>query len=183
MKKRILFFLALLCLPLAMARAQRHIIVFDAEVSRPLSDVMVSWANGKADSTNIFGEVSLPERVDTLTLRKSGYVTLHIPEKWMEDSIPMIRDYNNLGEVVVYGEDHDPIAEKARQWTKEDRVEMELRHPITGIEFNIADLFNGQRRRDRKHARRLEKVFREMDADADPVVQSYRRALKAKLSR
>lgn len=54
-------------------------------------------------------------------------------------------------------------------------------HPITGISFNMSDLFNRRQRRDRKHAKKMKAIFKQLDEqDNDPIVQSYRRALRNK---
>lgn len=175
--KRILYILIMFMLPLAI-KAQRHIMIFDPELNQPVRDFTV-WTNkSNVDSTNIFGEVAIPEKFDTLLLTKPGYITLRIPAKLVEDSIPVIRNYNNIGEVVVYASRQDDFQDAVRRWTKEDKTEMELRHPITGIDFNLSDILSKKRRDEKKNNKRMAKIFQRMDAeDNDPIIHSYRRAL------
>lgn len=99
--------LILSLLPLERADAQRHVTVYDPEVSRPVQGFHV-WADKlKADTTNVFGSAEVPEKFDTLCLVKPGYVALRIPARLAADTIPVIKDYNNIGEVVVYGSQSD----------------------------------------------------------------------------
>ncbi len=170
-------------LPLRQANAQRHIMVYDPEISRPVQGFHV-WADKqKADTTNVFGSVEVPEKFDTLFLVKPGYVALRIPTKYATDTIPVIRDYNNIGEVVVYGSQSDNFKKAVNKWTKEDRIEMALQHPITGIDFNLSDLLSSKRRRDHRNAKKMAKIFKRMDdADNDPIIHAYRKALGIKTS-
>lgn len=169
-------------LPTVSAHAQRRIQVYDPETNRPLDKVAIQTGNGKADTTNILGQAWLPERFDTLRISKPGYVSLLIPERWVEDTVPMIRDYNHIGEVVVYANRDTDFERAVSRWTKADRVETELRNPITGISFNMADLLDKQRRRDKKNAKKMEKIFRQLDGDDEnPIIHSYREALKDKI--
>lgn len=164
-------------LPLLTLKAQRRIMLFDPELNTPIRNFKV-WTDNKTDSTNIFGEVVLPEKFDTLILSKPGYIALRIPAKLVEDTIPVIKDYNKIGEVVVYGSRQDDFNEAVRRWTKEDKTEAELRNPITGIDFNLSDLLNKKRRNDKRNSKRFAKIFQRMDEDDnDPIIHSYRRAL------
>ena len=169
-------------LPMISAHAQRRIQVYDPETNKPLDRVAIWTDNGKADTTNILGQAWLPEKFDTLRISKPGYVSLCIPQRWVEDTVPMIRDYNHIGEVVVYANRDTDFERAVRRWTKADRVETELRNPITGISFNMADLLNRQRRRDKKNAKKMEKIFRQLDSDDEnPIIHTYREALKDKV--
>lgn len=173
--------LLLSLLPLERANAQRHVMVYDPEVNRPVQGFHV-WADKqKTDTTNIFGSVELPEKFDTLFLVKPGYIALRIPAKLVADTIPVIRDYNNIGEVVVYGSQSDNFKKAVNKWTKEDRVEMALQHPITGIDFNLSDLLSSRQRRDHRNAKKMAKIFKRMDeTDNDPIIHAYRKALGIK---
>lgn len=176
--KKILFLLLTL-LSVHIASAQRHVMVFDPELGRPIQGFTV-WTDSHArpDSTNVLGMVSLPEKFDTLLLTKPGYMALRIPAKLVEDSIPVIKDYNNVGEVVVYASRQSDFQEAVKRWTKADKTEVELRNPITGIDFNLSELLSKKKRRDKRNAKRLAKIFNAMDADDnDPIIHAYRRAM------
>lgn len=181
----LLCFLSCLCVQPSAAQgqavdvSQHKVTVYDPELQRPVEGVTV-WGGGVSDTTNVFGEAHVAQGVDTLMLGKAGYITLRIPSRWMADTIPMLRDAFGIGEVVVYGTDgRTRFQDVVSGWTKEQRVEYELRHPITGISFDAAALLSRRQRRERKQRRRLEKLFRRMDAEGtNPFVQSYRRALE-----
>lgn len=164
--------------------AQRRITVYDPETTRPLRDALVQTTYEKTDTTDLFGSVWVPQKFDTLVVSKSGYVTVRIPCQWVEDTIPLIRDYHQIREVVVYAARSTDFQKAVDRWTKAERVEAELRNPITGIGFNLDELFDKKRKRDKKNAKRLEKIFRQLDADDnDPIIHSYREALKDKMGK
>lgn len=107
---------------------------------------------------------------------------MRIPYQWVEDTIPMLRDYHNINEVIVYANRGDDFQRAVKRWTEADKTEVELRNPITGIGFNLSDLLSKQRRRDKKNAKRLEKIFNQLDSDDnDPIIHSYREALRDKM--
>lgn len=169
-------------LPVVGAKAQRRIMTYDPEMNRPLRDVIVWTDNNKTDTTNILGDVWLPQKFDTLYINKPGYIALRIPFQWVEDTIPMLRDYHHINEVVVYANRKDDFQRAVSRWARADRTEVELRNPITGIGFNLSDLIDRQKRRDRKNAKKMVKIFNQLDAeDNDPIIHSYREALKDKM--
>ncbi len=176
-----LFVLLLSLLPLEQANAQRHVMVYDPEVNRPVQGFHV-WADKqKGDTTNVFGIAEVPEKFDTLFLVKPGYIALRIPARLAADTIPVIKDYNSIGEVVVYGSQSDDFKKAVNRWTKEDKVEMQLQHPITGIDFNLADLLSPKSRRDHRNAKKMAKIFKRMDEDDnDPIIHAYRMAMGIK---
>ena len=171
-----IFILSLL--PLQRIGAQRHITVYDPEVNRPLHGVRV-WADKlPSDTTNVLGVAEVPERFDTLFVVKPGYIALRIPASLTSDTIPVVKDYNNIGEVVIYGARSNDFKKAVNRWTKEDKVEMQLQHPITGIDFNLADMLSAKRRRDNKNAKKMAKIFKRMDEDDnDPIIHAYRMAM------
>lgn len=166
-------------LPLQRVAAQRSITVYDPETNMPKSGFHIWTGKEKTDTTNMFGTAVLPEKFDTLLLTKPGYIALRIPSKLVKDTIPVIKNYNNIGEVVVYGNRQNEFQEAVKRWAKQDRVELQLRHPITGIDFNLSDILSAKRRRDKRNAKKMAKIFNRMDAtDDDPIIHSYRRALQ-----
>lgn len=177
MKKSII--VTLLLTVCTATQAQRRIITYDPELNEPIRDVLVWADHQKADSTNILGEVLIPDKFDTLHVNKPGYVSLCIPAHAMADSIPLIGDYNNIGEVVVHGVYQDKrLAESVKRWTKEVKKEFALRHPITGFSFSLADSIDPRLRRIKKQTRKLEKIFKRIDVEGnDPIVQAYRKAI------
>lgn len=181
-KYSVICLLVLLTLPLAGVRAQRRVMMYDPEANRPLRDVIVWTDNNRTDTTSILGDVWLPQKFDTLYINKPGFIALRIPFQWVEDTIPLLRDYHHINEVVVYASRKDDFQRAVSRWTKADRTEVELRNPITGIGFNFSDLIDKQRRRDKRNAKKLTKIFNQLDADDnDPIIHSYREALRDRM--
>ena len=85
------------------AQAQRCITVYDPERNEPVRDALVWVDHKEAEASTILGEAFIPERFDTLHISATGYVSLAIPASLTADSIPLMQDYNNIGEIVVYG--------------------------------------------------------------------------------
>lgn len=166
-------------LPFVQVSAQRHIMLYDPELNQPVQGFRIWTGRLPSDTTNVFGKAAIPEKFDTLLLSKPGYIALRIPSNLVKDTIPVIKDYNSIGEVVVYANRKSDFQEAVRKWTKEDRVEIALQHPITSINFNLSELLSAKRRRDKHNAKRMAKLFDRMDkTDDDPIIHSYRRAFQ-----
>ncbi|MCI6619428.1 MAG: hypothetical protein MSD82_11305 [Prevotella sp.] len=179
MKYRIIL-LALLSLTAFAGRAQRKVIVYDLETRTPLRRVLI-WADRQlADSTDYRGQAMLPARFDTLLVSRPGYIALRIPAKSVSDSIPLLSKMNSISEVIVYGEDRTKAVQAAvDRWTKEERAEYALRHPKTGVSFDLQRLFDFRGRRARKQRKRMEQLFRQTDArENDPIIRAYRATIK-----
>lgn len=161
------------------AQAQRRITIYDPERNEPVKDALVWTDRSKAESSTILGEAYIPERFDTLHVSATGYVSLAIPASMTVDSIPLMQDYNNIGEIVVHGEYRNKqLTESVKRWTKEAQKEFELRNPIRGINFSMADTVDPRLRRIKKQTKKLQKIFRRMDAEGNnPIIQAYRKAI------
>ena len=175
MKKFCFIFLSLWFLLGASLKAQRHILVFDPELRQPLKGVTITIDKQRTDTTNWLGDVVIPERFDTLVVSKTGYITLTIPQKWVEDSIPVIKKFNAVDEVVVYGNAMDNREKWGVRWTKADRIEYELNNPVTGIKFSLASLLSSRARKEKKQLRHLRNLFNRLDANnTHPIISAYR---------
>lgn len=179
MKKTLLFALLLLAL-CTRVMAQHRVIVYDLETKVPVRDVLL-WADTlNCGRTNYLGETMLPEKYDTLIVSKQGYIALKVPSKLVKDSIPMLKDIHAIGEVVVYGEDKsNTLNDLVGKWTKAEKTEYALQHPIRGISFDMGSLFNGKKRRQKRQRERLQKIFAEWDKqENNPIVKAYREAIR-----
>lgn len=177
MKKFYFIFIFLWLLIPGPVSAQRHILVFDPELRQPLKGALVSIDRQQTDTTNLLGEAVIPERFDTLVISKAGYITLTIPQKYVEDSIPVIKKFNAIDEVVVYGITSDNRGKWGIRWTKADRIEYELNNPITGIRFSLASLLSSSARREKKKLRHLRNLFNRLDgSNTHPIISAYRKA-------
>ena len=180
MKNFCFIFLSLWFLLGASLKAQRHILVFDPELRQPLKGVTITIDKQRVDTTNWLGDAVIPERFDTLVVSKTGYITLTIPQKWVEDSIPVIKKFNAVDEVVVYGNVMDNREKWGVRWTKADRIEYELNNPVTGIKFSSASLLSSRARKEKKQLRHLRNLFNRLDANnTHPIIGAYRRGFGA----
>lgn len=179
MKHRVLL-LFLVSMLVSAGWAQRKVVIYDLETHTPLRRVLI-WADRQlADSTDYRGQAVLPARFDTLLVSRPGYIALRIPAKSVGDSIPLLSKMNSISEVVVYGEDRTKAVQAAvDRWTKEERTEYALRHPKTGVSFDLQRLFDFRGRRARRQRKRMEQLFRQMDArENDPIIRAYRATLR-----
>lgn len=136
------------------AQAQRCITVYDPERNEPVRDALVWVDHKEAEASTILGEAFIPERFDTLHISATGYVSLAIPASLTADSIPLMQDYSNIGEIVVHGVyRNNQLTESVKRWTKEARKEFELRNPIRGINFSMADTVDPRLRRIKKQTK------------------------------
>ena len=168
MKKFYFIFIFLWLLIPGPVSAQRHILVFDPELRQPLKGASISIDRQQTDTTNLLGEAVIPERFDTLVISKAGYITL---------TIPLIKKFNAIDEVVVYGVAPDNRGKWGIRWTKADRIEYELNNPITGIRFSLASLLSSSARREKKKLRHLRNLFNRLDGgNTHPIISAYRKA-------
>lgn len=161
-------------------KAQRKIVVYDAETKVPMRKVWV-WADTqKCDSTNYLGQTTIPQQFDTLTIIKSKYLPLRIPARMVGDSISMIKDEKMIGEVVVYGKDMQAQLNKTIQgWMKADANERAMLDPSSGVTFDFFSMFDLKAKKHRKQRQRMLNSFKQMDKlDEDPIIQIYKETQK-----
>ena len=180
MQRHILTTAIILLTNILVVTAQRKIIVYDIETKTPIRQVWV-WADTlRCDSTNYRGEVQIPDKFDMLILSKPTYVALHIPSKYVTDSIPLIKKEHSVAEVVVYGKDMTKELNKTVQkWTKQQRDEYALQHPNTGVSLDFFSLFNPKERKRRKMREKQKAIFDQWDEqEKDPIFLLYQETLK-----
>ncbi len=179
MKSKLTLLLALI--PFLTLSAQRKVTVYNLDTNKPEPKVWL-WADTKkCDSTNYRGQTTIPELFDTLIVSKRGFVAIKIPYKMVTDSIPLLPDAYGIGEVVIYGTDlSKKLQSKVDQWTKEEKTEMALQHPITGIGFDMSTLFSSRARRQKKQLKKQREAFRKLDAMQHPYMKFYEEAIANK---
>ena len=179
--KRYLFLILAVVSSLTLS-AQRRVTVYNLDTNKPERNVWL-WADTrKCDSTNYRGQTTSPELFDTRIVSKRGFVALKIPFKMVTDSIPLLPDAYNIGEVVIYGTDRTKrLQKRVDEWTKEEKTEYALQHPITGINFNLGTVFNAKARRQKKQLKKQREVFRQLDdMENNPYIQVYQEAIRRK---
>lgn len=157
---------------------QRKIVVFNLETKTPLRNVKVWTSDGKSDSTNYMGQCLIPEKFDTLTVSKPGFLAIRIPFAQVKDSIALLSNYHRLDEVTVYGTNYSKkIQTNINKWTAYDKTEYALEHPASG---NILGLlvYLGQK----AYTKLFKKPKTETDPSLteDPILKAYQETMEEK---
>ena len=94
--------LAVLC---TSAHAQKESVVLDMETKMPVSGVVVTVNNAVTSQllTNYRGLFLLPAAADSIVLGHPGYESLRLRRAEVTDTILLLRKYQALREVVIYG--------------------------------------------------------------------------------
>lgn len=87
------------------ASAQTKSVVIDMETRTPLAGVVVTVGAAAVSQrrTNYKGEFEIPAHADSIILGKSGYESRHLLRSELTDTIELMRTYNALNEVIIYG--------------------------------------------------------------------------------
>lgn len=174
------YFLILLFTILSVSdiKGQRKIFIFNLETKAPLRNVKVWTSDGKSDSTNYMGQCLIPEKFDTLTVSKPGFMAIRIPFAQVKDSIPLIPNYHRLDEVTVYGVDYSKkMQTNINKWTAYDKTEYALQHPATP---NILGLlvYLGKKAYDKLFNK--PKVETGPSLSEDPILKAYKETMEEK---
>ena len=89
----------------ACAAAQREGVVVDMETGVPLGGVVVTIDTALVSQrlTNYKGEFTIPDDADSITLALTGYEPRGLNRSELTDTIELMRTYNALNEVIIYG--------------------------------------------------------------------------------
>lgn len=87
------------------AAAQTEIVVIDMETRVPLAGVVVTLDTALVSQrmTDYKGEFMVPADADSITLAMTGYVSRRLLRSELTDTVELLRTYNALNEVVIYG--------------------------------------------------------------------------------
>lgn len=177
-----LFLFTLICLSALTANAQdsvamRKLVVADIETRVPMRGVIVSTQNGYRDTTNWRGVCYVPTKFDTLTVAKVNYIAERLTDKELKDSTFLIPAGSAISEVTVWGK--EGIGDKIKGWAA--GLSPNLPDPRTGRlgTIDVANFLDQRGRRDRRHLRKVQEKFSEMDKyDDDPIVNAYMKAME-----
>ena len=155
-----------------MAKAQKTCVIASAEDHVPIREALIHTDNNHWARTDYRGYFTMRYAFDSATVSKPGYVKATIYLKNLPDTVFMLPDAKQLGEVEVWGKNGEHIREM------EDNIKkkvLEEPQPITGIGFNAFGWMDRQGRRDQKHLKEAKKIFKQMD-HKDPIVEAYEKA-------
>ncbi|MDD7257633.1 MAG: hypothetical protein PUH24_05070 [Prevotellaceae bacterium] len=78
-------------------------VLIDMETRTPIRNVYVA-ANGKqAAKTDMYGRYTLAEDFDSVTFHHASYIPITRTKEELQDTIRLLRSYNMLADVVIYG--------------------------------------------------------------------------------
>lgn len=178
--QRFLFSLILAVFALMQASAQdvqpqRKLVVADMETRVPMRGVIVSTQDGYRDTTNWRGVCYVPQTFDTLTVYKPNYIPERLVQKELKDSTYLIPAGSAISEVTVWGK--NDLQDGINAWI--GGQSLPLPDPSTGVigRFDLSNMLDRRGRRDRRHLRRLQQRFSEIEQSEDPIVRAYEQAL------
>ena len=87
------------------AAAQRECVVVDMETGVPLSGVVVTVDTALISQyrSNYRGEFTVPAEADSIVLGRQGYLSRHLLCSELTDTVALMRTFNAIREVVIYG--------------------------------------------------------------------------------
>lgn len=87
------------------ASAQRECVVVDMETRTPLGGVVVTVDTALVSQrfSNYRGEFTVPADADSIVLGRQGYVNRHLMCSELTDTVELMRTFNAINEVVIYG--------------------------------------------------------------------------------
>lgn len=156
----------------------RKFVVADLETRVPVRGAIVSTKSGYRDTTNYRGICYIPTKFDTLTVGHPKYLTERLVLGETKDSTYLIPSSHQISEVTVWGEGGPSVSkgltDQVRQIFRENT-------PRGGLGFDFAKILDKRYRRDMKHLRKTQEIFKEMDKDdEDPIVKAYKQAMEEK---
>lgn len=178
--QRFLFPLTIVVFAFAQASAQdvqpqRKLVVADMETRVPMRGVIVSTQDGYRDTTNWRGVCYVPQTFDTLTVYKPNYIPERLVQKELKDSTYLIPAGSAISEVTVWGK--NDLQDGINAWIGSQPLP--LPDVSTGVigRFDLSNMLDRRGRRDRRHLRRLQQRFSEIEQSEDPIVRAYEQAL------
>lgn len=165
-------FLCLCLLWMVGARAQKTCVVASAEDHVPIREALVHTNNNHWARTDYRGYFTMRYSFDSATVSKPGYMKTTIYLKNLPDTVFMLPEARQIGEVTVWGKNQEHV--RQLEQNIQDKVNSIPTSP-TGIGFNAFGWMDKQGRRDRKHLKQAQKIFKEME-HKDPIVSAYEQA-------
>lgn len=173
MARRALLALLLAAWAASQARAQKTCVIASAEDHVPLREALIHTSNNHWARTDYRGYWTMKYQFDSATVSKPGYLKATIRYKELPDTVFLLPEARQIGEVTVWGKNQEHI----------DRMEeniqqkvLEQPQAITGVGFDAFGWMDKQGRRDRKHLQKAKEIFKEMDRK-DPIVSAYEKAV------
>ena len=177
MKRMILIFVVLLAMIGQVAYAQKTCVIASAEDHVPIREALIHTNNNHWARTDYRGYWTMRYQFDSATVSKPGYVKATIRYKELPDTVFLLPEAKQLGEVTVWGknqENVDKVKSQACQEAVEAGRNAALGHTRL-VGFDLGNVMDSQGRRDQKHLKEARKVFSKME-NKDPLINAYEKA-------
>lgn len=162
----------MVCLGLASGKAQKTCVIASAEDHVPIREALIHTNNNHWARTDYRGYWTMRYQFDSATVSKPGYIKATIRYKELPDTVFLLPEAKQIGEVTVWGKNQEHIENMENNI--QEKINSIPTSP-TGIGFNAFGWMDKQGRRDRKHKEQAQKIFKQMDKK-DPVVSAYEQA-------
>ncbi len=175
------FFFLLLCLVSLLGYAQKRVVIYDLETKVPIRQVRVRVDRARTFTTPYTGQLSLPEKFDTIMVIHPKYLTMSLSFKEVGDSIGLIPRTHTLGEVEVVGEDLSKrLNDNLKHWGVIDPTELQLANPKSSVaDFDFFSVFDFKEKARQRRQRKVKKALGELD-EKDPIKRAYEEMEKKK---
>lgn len=170
--KKIIFFIICLMSVASMAQAQKNCVIASAEDHVPIREALIHTDKNQWVRTDYRGYWNMRYQFDSATVSKPGYVKATIRYKELPDTVFLLPEAKQIGEVTVWGKNQQHIDDM------EGLIQEQVNSIPTspgGIGFDAFGWMDKQGKRDRKHLEKAKGIFKEMDRK-DPIVSAYEKA-------
>ena len=172
MARKIYLLLVLAIVAVGQAWAQKACVIAGAEDHVPIREALIHTNNNHWARTDYRGYWTMRYQFDSATVSKPGYVKATIRYKELPDTVFLLPEAKQIGEVTVWGKNQEHIGQM------EQNIQNDVNNTpraSSGISGNFLGWLDKQGNRDRKHLKEAKKIFKEMDRK-DPIVSAYEKA-------
>lgn len=172
MKKILLIMVVMMAFSWQAIFAQKTCVIASAEDHVPIREALIHTNNNHWARTDYRGYWTMRYQFDSATVSKPGYIRATIRYKELPDTVFLLPEAKQIGEVTVWGKNQEHIKGML------DGIQQQINETPTsptGIGFDAFGWMDKQGRRDRKHLKEAKKIFNNMDKK-DPIVSAYEQA-------
>ena len=170
--KKIIFLMITLLSMASMVYAQKTCVIASAEDHVPIREALIHTNNNHWARTDYRGYWNMRYQFDSATVSKPGYIKATIRYQELPDTVFLLPEAKQIGEVTVWGKNQEHIKEM------QDNIQQKVNETPTSpsvIGFDAFGWMDSQGKRDRKHLKEAKEIFKKMDRK-DPIVSAYEQA-------
>lgn len=175
--KKIIFLMITLLSMASMVYAQKTCVIASAEDHVPIREALIHTNNNHWARTDYRGYWNMRYQFDSATVSKPGYIKATIRYQELPDTVFLLPEAKQIGEVTVWGKNREnagKVKSQACQEAIEAGRNAALGHTRV-VGFDLGNMMDSQGRRDQKHLREARKVFSKME-NKDPLINAYEKA-------